>query len=214
MRVWDLADLSLKFERHTDAETVKFQLLDSSWHKSVLLQSDRSVEFHGQGGVHYKTRVPKFGRDLTYHPPTCHLSIATSSPSVFRLDLHRGTFLAPIETSLESVNAISTSDVHGLMGMAGDGLRAEFWDTRAARRVASLDVLPHIASFLPLPLTTSLLPPTSPAYTPPTSPSLTALSFSPDGLHVALGTSTGQVALYDLRRPVPVVVKDHGYGEA
>jgi hypothetical protein len=41
---------------------------------------------------------------------------------------------------------------------------------------------------------------------------LTALRFDDSGLHVAVGTSNGLVALFDLRARRPTVVKDHMYG--
>ena len=43
--------------------------------------------------------------------------------------------------------------------------------------------------------------------------SLTVVKFSEtDPFKVAVGTDTGCVALYDLRRPEPVIVKDHNFG--
>lgn len=39
----------------------------------VFLLSDRYVEFHSQHGHYYKTRIPKFGRDISYHYPSCDL---------------------------------------------------------------------------------------------------------------------------------------------
>lgn len=39
----------------------------------VFLHCDRYVEFHSQGGHYYKTRIPKFGRDFSYHYPSCDL---------------------------------------------------------------------------------------------------------------------------------------------
>lgn len=38
------------------------------------------------------------------------------------------------------------------------------------------------------------------------------MRFDDAGLHVAVGTSTGLVALYDLRAQHPLLVKDHMYG--
>lgn len=49
---------------------------------------------------------------------------------------------------------------------------------------------------------------------PPSSdspPSVTALRYK-DSLNLAVGTSTGQVLLYDLRAARPHLVKDHYYG--
>lgn len=42
-------------------------------------------------------------------------------------------------------------------------------------------------------------------------PSVTALCYK-DSLNLAIGTSAGQVLLYDLRSPRPHTVKDHYYG--
>lgn len=39
----------------------------------VFLHCDRHVEFHSQHGHYYKTRIPKFGRDFSYHYPSCDL---------------------------------------------------------------------------------------------------------------------------------------------
>ena len=59
MRVFELSDLAMKFKRHTDAENVQFEIISDDWTKTILLQADRSIEFHSQGGLHYKTRVPR-----------------------------------------------------------------------------------------------------------------------------------------------------------
>jgi ribosome biogenesis protein ENP2 len=61
MRVFELSELSMKFDRHTECDTVQFELLSEDWTKSVLLQSDRTLEFHSQFGLHFKTRIPKVG---------------------------------------------------------------------------------------------------------------------------------------------------------
>lgn len=58
IRVFDLEELSIKFERHTDSETIAFSLLEDDWSKLALLQSNKSVEFHTQGGIYYNTAVP------------------------------------------------------------------------------------------------------------------------------------------------------------
>lgn len=39
----------------------------------VFLHNDRYIEFHSQSGFYYKTRIPKFGRDFSYHYPSCDL---------------------------------------------------------------------------------------------------------------------------------------------
>jgi ribosome biogenesis protein ENP2 len=42
-------------------------------------------------------------------------------------------------------------------------------------------------------------------------PEVSAMRFASDGLTYAVGTSTGQVLLYDLRSTAPMLIKDHQY---
>ena len=103
MRVWDLDHLAIKFERHADVEIVdlivsffrlliyftrpnyrhrtrRSQILSDDWTKTLHLQADRTIELHTQRGVHYRTRIPRFGR-------TSH----TISPVAMRSLVHRET---------------------------------------------------------------------------------------------------------------------------
>lgn len=59
-----LPHLSLSFARHTTTLNLTFLLLSSDYSKSLHLQTDRSLEFHTPQGCHYKTRIPRYGRDL------------------------------------------------------------------------------------------------------------------------------------------------------
>ncbi|KAI8078671.1 WD40-repeat-containing domain protein [Halteromyces radiatus] len=196
MRVYEFAEVSMKFERHTDAETVNFELLSDDWTKSVLLQNDRSIELHAQGGIHYRTRVPKFGRDLAYHFPSCDVMVAASGSEVYRLNLDQGRFLNSIQTDgHEGVNCIKINPAHQLFGMGTSNGTVELWDPRSKARVGILDHLP--------------LPPSLVNNTPT---EVTALAFRNDGLSMGVGTNTGHTLLYDLRASVPYMVKDHQYG--
>ncbi|KAG0691955.1 hypothetical protein DFH29DRAFT_1085125 [Suillus ampliporus] len=53
-KVWDLDELHLKFERHSDAENVDFIILSDDCTKIMHLQNDRTIELHTQGGFHYR----------------------------------------------------------------------------------------------------------------------------------------------------------------
>ncbi|XP_034015517.1 nucleolar protein 10 isoform X3 [Thalassophryne amazonica] len=146
IRCYDTYQLSLKFERCLDSEVVAFDILSDDYSKLVFLHCDRYVEFHSQHGHYYKTRIPKYGRDFSYHYPSCDLFFVGASSEVFRLNLEQGRFL----------NSLQTDAV-----------------------VQSL-------------------------------PSVSALKFN-GSLTMAVGTSTGQVLLYDLRSSLPLLVKDHYY---
>ena len=52
-----------------------------------MLGSDRSLEFHAKFGRYYKSRIPRHGRDLTFHSRTADLYIAAASNEVYRLNL-------------------------------------------------------------------------------------------------------------------------------
>jgi ribosome biogenesis protein ENP2 len=200
IRVYDLDQLCMKFERHTDAETVKFCMLDQDWSKFVLLQADRTLEFHTQGGVHYKTRIPKFGRDILYDPVSCDTMTVGDSFEVYRLNLEQGKFLKSWETKLSEINVIKTSTCHRLYSLGGSSSRIELWDPRSRACIGGIVIHDSERN-------------TSPGH-------VTSLHFLPDGITLAAGTEQGSVYVYDLRRRSdaisgsahdPLQVKDHHY---
>eukprot|EP00197_Chlamydomonas_leiostraca_P004092 CAMPEP_0202871522 /NCGR_PEP_ID=MMETSP1391-20130828/18922_1 /ASSEMBLY_ACC=CAM_ASM_000867 /TAXON_ID=1034604 /ORGANISM="Chlamydomonas leiostraca, Strain SAG 11-49" /LENGTH=663 /DNA_ID=CAMNT_0049552351 /DNA_START=89 /DNA_END=2076 /DNA_ORIENTATION=- len=191
VKVFDLANLSLKFDRHLDAEIVDFQILTEDYSKAVFLCTDRTVCFHARFGSYHKTRVPRFGRDLAYAPFAAELLVAGSAPEVWRLSLEEGRFMAPLPCRSPAVNALGISPVHGLVAAAGEDGQLECFDPRARTSVGCLNA--------------------AAACNAPGS-ELTCVRFDDAGLHVAVGTSTGLVALYDLRAQHPLLVKDHMYG--
>ncbi|KAI9481067.1 MAG: WD40-repeat-containing domain protein [Benjaminiella poitrasii] len=198
MRVFEYADMSMKFERHTDSETVNFEILSDDWTKQALLQNDRSVELHAQGGIHYRTRIPKFGRDLAYHFPSCDLLLAASGSEIYRLNLEQGRFLNSIQTDAEDgVNCVEINPAHQLFGMGTTKGTVELWDPRSKSRVGVLSNLEVPAAY---------------GRDDSTPLEVSALSFRPDGLTMGVGTNTGHTLLYDLRSSVPTIVKDHQYG--
>ncbi|KAJ3315353.1 Nucleolar protein 10 [Boothiomyces sp. JEL0838] len=199
IRVWDLDQMSMKFERHTNCENVTFEILSEDWTKSVHLQTDRTVEFHSHYGMHYQTRVPKFGRDLTYHYPSCNVLIGGASNEVWRLNLEQGRFMAPLETSLPEVNVCKISPAHQLFGFGGSNGKVEFWHPTEKKRIGILDVAEAVVSKIDSSLLDAV-------------PEISSIEFGADGLSFMAGTSTGQIVLYDLRRPTPLIVKDHQYG--
>ncbi|CCD24692.1 ribosome biosynthesis protein ENP2 NDAI_0D03780 [Naumovozyma dairenensis CBS 421] len=191
IHVYDFANLSLKFDRHTDSENVDFIMISDDWTKSVHLQNDRSIQFQNKGGLHHTTRIPKFGRSLAYNKVNCDLFVGASGNELYRLNLEQGRFLNPFKTDTEGVNHVSISDANGLISVGMEDNVVEFWDPRARSRVAKL--------FLENELENS-------------SFQVTTTSFRKDGLNFACGTSNGYTYLYDLRTSAPTTVKDQGYG--
>ncbi len=60
------------------------QILSDDYSKAAFLCQDRSIHFHAKFGQYYSTRVPSFGRDLTYAPFSADLLVVGSAPEVYR----------------------------------------------------------------------------------------------------------------------------------
>uniref|UniRef100_A0A3Q0RUV8 Nucleolar protein 10 n=1 Tax=Amphilophus citrinellus TaxID=61819 RepID=A0A3Q0RUV8_AMPCI len=195
VRCYDTYQLSLKFERCLDSDVVAFDILSEDYSKLVFLHCDRYVEFHSQHGHYYKTRIPKFGRDFSYHYPSCDLYFVGASSEVFRLNLEQGRFLNSLQTDAVENNVCDINPIHHLFATGSAEGRVECWDPRVRNRVGKLDCA--LSSLTEGTEIQAL-------------PSISALKFN-GSLTMAVGTSTGQVLLYDLRSSQPLLVKDHFY---
>ena len=206
-----LPHLSLSFARHTTTLNHSFVLLSSDYSKSLHLQTDRRLEFHTPGGCHYQTRLPRYGRDLKYDRHSAEALIPAvgvngdGSGEVYRLNLEIGRYMKPyqvdvggddfttagggalqggINTGSVNVAAIA-EDSHNLLAFGTSIGTVEFWDPRTKARVGILGSQEG---------------------------EITALDFDRSGLSLATGTSEGLVQIFDMRRPVPILKKDQGYG--
>ena len=191
-RVYELGELAMKFERHTDCENVALHILSEDWTKMVMLQADRNVDFHGPLGKYHSVRIPKMGRCMEYDAGSCELLVGASSRELYRLNMDRGQFMAPFEVA-GAVNAVQVAPFHSLYGVAEDGGMVEFWDARCRERVGGFQMLAEDEG---------------------DSVDATSLLFMPDGLGVAVGSSQGKVGMWDLRNSKPLYVRDHQYGLA
>ncbi|CAH0516487.1 unnamed protein product [Peronospora belbahrii] len=197
VKVFDVRDLSLKFQRGLDAEVVQFDILSSDFGKLVFLQADRTLAFHAPYGLHYSMRIPKFGRDMMYHRENCELYVAASGSDVYRINLDQGRFVAPLELESPSsaANVLHLNPIHQLIGIGCEDGVVEMFDSRNQHRVGSLNVAAHCAS-----------------KNSDKQLEVTALRFDDDGLTFGVGTSEGQCLLYDLRSSRPLLEKTHQYG--
>ena len=185
VKIFDLENLSMKCESFVDAEIIRLCVLENSFRKLAILRQDRTIEFHAAYGKHYTVRIPKFGRDMLYEKHSCDLVISASSPDVYRLNLEQGQFLSPYVSQSPSVNRVAQSRSIGcLLGFAGEDGALELWDNRTKAYSSRIQI---------------------------TSDELTALQFSPDGLHVLTGTSKGECNLHDLRMVKPLHTREHPY---
>lgn len=195
LKCFDGQQLSMKFERYLDAEAVNFLSLSDDYAKLALLLNDRSIEFHTQQGKHYKIRIPKFGRDLCYNSVNCDLMAVGAGSEVYRINLDQGRFLKPYETSMREMFTCTVSTDHQLLTVGGSDGTVECWDPRSRVRAGLLNVgpglAPHIEGTFKM-------------------PNITCVKYH-KAIEMAVGTSTGQVMMYDIRNDKPYMVKDHRY---
>uniref|UniRef100_K3X238 Uncharacterized protein n=1 Tax=Globisporangium ultimum (strain ATCC 200006 / CBS 805.95 / DAOM BR144) TaxID=431595 RepID=K3X238_GLOUD len=200
VKVFDVRDLSMKFERRLDSEVVQLEILSQDFGKLCFLQTDRNLTFHAPYGTHYSLRIPKFGRDMCYHRENCDIYVAASGTDVYRVNLDQGRFLAPLELNAPAANVVKLNPIHQMLGVGCEDGTVECWDTRSQRRVGILDGIVAYAggvsasSFDEAPV------------------QVTALEFDDDGLTFGVGTSNGHCMLYDLRSSKPLLQKSHQYG--
>lgn len=209
IHVHNLPQLGLSFARHTNSLNHSFVLLSSDYSKSLHLQTDRRLEFHTPMGCHYEVRLPRYGRDLVYDRHSTEALVpavgidADGKGEVFRMNLEMGRFMRSYQVEVGGddeltggglqggihVGSVNTAAIaegsHNLLAFGTSIGTVEFWDPRSKSRVALL--AGHDGE-------------------------VTALDFSQQGLSLATGSSTGMIQLFDLRRPTPMLKKDHGYG--
>jgi ribosome biogenesis protein ENP2 len=239
VKVWDLEQLSVKFERVTDAENVDFvvcsillsrhyqdtldgadeQFLSDDWTKTLHLQRDRSISLHTQGGLHHSVRLPTYGRTLAYHAPSADALIGATGTQVFRFSLEEGRYMTPLEVArnwgdgreseVEGVNVVDVNARHGLWSFGLDGGGGVVEFWDPRSRSALTRLVLPSETLLP-----AQNMDVSSVFAPEQRMAITAMSSHPtDGLSMAVGTSTGHTLLYDLRSPTPFAIKDQGYSE-
>ena len=200
VKCFQTSELSMKFERYLDNEVVQFEVLSEDYTKMVFLQADRSVEFHAQYGSHFKARIPKFGRDLVYHKPSCDLVVGGVGSEAYRLNLDQGRFLQSYNTSATALNSCNVNPMHQFLSFGTAEGTVECWDPRQRKRIGILDVAPSVVGYAGVDVLGG------------EAPEVTAVRYGSDGLSMAVGTSSGHVVMYDIRSDKPLFFKDHQYG--
>ncbi|XP_034591477.1 uncharacterized protein [Setaria viridis] len=193
VKVYELKELSMKFERHLISEIIDFQILGDDYSKLAFLCADRSVNLHAKYGSHYSLRIPRMGRGMAYDCWSCDLLCAASSPDLYRINLEQGRFLASLSSQSPAINAVTRSMVHGLVACGGEDGAVECFDMRKKSSVGRINI-PAVSS-------------------EDYDQEVTSLQFDEDqGYLMAVGSSTGKISIYDLRMSSPLRVKDHMYG--
>jgi ribosome biogenesis protein ENP2 len=193
IKIFETQEMSVKCERGIDAEVLKLSILSDDYTKIAMLLHDRYIELHAQYGRHFRIRVPKVGRDMTYMPNTCDLVTVGATNEIYRLNLEQGRFLAPLESDSEEINCVAyNSTLHCIATGGIDGV-VEMWSMDERQKILELPVKGHKA------------------FENYDMSEITALSFSDDGMYLAIGNEVGKVKLFDIRYPVPIFEKQHQY---
>ncbi|KAK8514652.1 hypothetical protein V6N13_103191 [Hibiscus sabdariffa] len=186
VKVYELRQFSLKFERHLSSEIIDFQVLADDYSKLAFLCADRSINLHAKYGKHYSLRIPRMGRDMAYDCWSCDLLCAASSPDLYRINLEQGRFLSSLNTQSPALNVVSRSKFHGLVACGGEDGAVQCFDMRMKASVAPAGDADE---------------------------EVTAIEFDGSGgFLMGVGSSAGKVLIYDLRSSSPIRVKDHMYG--
>lgn len=184
LKIFDLNEMALKCERGLDDEVVAMKVLSPDYKKVVMACTDRHIELHAQYGRHFKIRVPKMPRCLEYNPHNCDLLVGCSDSEVFRLNLEEGKFASSMKTSSEGINKLLYHPNLDLLFTGGSEGVLDVFDYHTRQPTSKFQVFD--------------------------GEQITAIQKDGD-LTLVLGSSEGQVKLFDLRYPTPFQVKQHPY---
>ena len=190
IRLFDLGELGMKCVRRLDHEIIQSEFLSEDYRKLAMLCADRTIEFHAQYGKHHIVRIPKFGRSMKYDRATCMLYTASSSDSIYRLDLEEGVFLAPLVSNVDEDKVTHTSMALAPLGLplligGMDNGVVQCWDTRDESKPIS-SLVASVEGF-----------------------EVRQLAWSNDGMTIACGLDSGVVKGYDIRSSRVLLERDH-----
>ncbi|CBJ33561.1 conserved unknown protein [Ectocarpus siliculosus] len=216
IKVFEVADLSMKFERHLDCEAVDFMPLAEGYEKLAFLLADRTLAFHAGYGKHHSVRIPRFGRSLAYQRETCDMMVGCGDGEIHRFNLDQGRFRTAMTLPSGSsssqgnptagINKIELCVAHQLLAAGTDDGFVHLWDSRqgqsgGGRAVASLDLRDSVDAAAVTAAEQTL-----------GGFQVSSVAFDTDGLTMGVGTSSAHCLTFDLRSSRPTFVKEHQYG--
>lgn len=194
LKCFSVEDMSQKFSFNADMPICGGVSLSPDFRKFALRSDNRQITVHNTAHVVDRLRVPHTQRCMTFHENSAELLSGGNSHEIFRISLDSGAFVESYKScSNEGINAIDFFPQHGLTLTGGENGVVEAWDPRAnpnkptgAIDVSSLDEIDHEET------------------------GITSFAVDDDGGYIfCAGTSTGQVAIFDIRLNKPLLVKDH-----
>ncbi|CAM9350528.1 unnamed protein product [Ectocarpus fasciculatus] len=216
IKVFEVADLSMKFERHLDCEAVDFMPLAEGYEKLAFLLADRTLAFHAGYGKHHSVRIPRFGRSLAYQRESCDMMVGCGDGEIHRFNLDQGRFRTAMTlpsgssssqgNSTAGINKIELCVAHQLLAAGTDDGFVHLWDSRqgqsgGGRAVASLDLRDSVDAAAVTAAEQTL-----------GGFQVSTVAFDTDGLTMGVGTSSAHCLTFDLRSSRPTFVKEHQYG--
>ncbi|PPS04701.1 hypothetical protein GOBAR_AA15975 [Gossypium barbadense] len=226
VKVYELRQFSMKFERHLDSEIIDFQILDGDYSKLAFLCADRSVNLHAKYGKHHSLRIPRMGRNIAYDCWSCDLLCAASSPDLYRINLEQGRFLSSLNTQSPALNVVSRRFLGIFSYLSSlpivlDNMLTRFADSRIIcfygfskfHGLVACGGEDGAVQCFDMRMKTSIgrINAVSPAGD--AEEEVTAIGFDESGgFLMGVGSSAGKVLIYDLRSSSPIRVKDHMYG--
>ncbi|ELP85072.1 nucleolar protein, putative [Entamoeba invadens IP1] len=194
IKMFELDQLSEKFERRLDAEVIKFDFLEDDYSKLMYMLSDNTMEFHNKGGIQCKIKTPKTGRDFTYFPSDCNVYMATND-KIDVLNLYEGKFNDSIDIEMP-INCFEKSEKYQIIFCGEEEGSVSVLDPRVGNFVSRTQVSNHLVNHLDVNGgQVSKVEVTSMAY---------------DGnLQLLVGTSNGNILTYDIRSQNPLLSSYH-----
>ncbi|KAI4966438.1 hypothetical protein ZWY2020_040843 [Hordeum vulgare] len=122
MKVFELKELSMKFERHMISEIIDFEVLGDDYSKLAFC-----------------VLIVLMGRDLAYDCWSCDLLCAASSSDLYRINLEQGRFLASLTSQSPAINVVTRSMIHGLVACGGEDGAVECFDMRRKSSVGRIN---------------------------------------------------------------------------
>jgi hypothetical protein len=193
LKCYDVNELSMKYSFNADMPIMGGVALSPDFRKFALRGQGRVITVHHSAVILDRLRVPHQQRCLEYHPHAAELLSGGASAEVFRISLETGAFVESYKTSSASgINAIAMFDTHAMTLTAGENGVCEAWDSRMGTPAGQLQIAGSDVTGVEA------------------GSKLTHVSADTlGGLIFAVGTSDGQVVLYDIRSSKPVLCKDH-----
>ncbi|KAB5519370.1 hypothetical protein DKX38_023689 [Salix brachista] len=228
IKVYELREFALKFERHFDSEIIDFQILDDDYSKLAFLCTDRSIYLHAKYGKHYSLRIPRWILCCTIeNKGNVHKTPLINGRSNMmprgRGDLRMGRDMAYDCWSCDLLCAASSSDLYRINLEKGQFLSPLRTQSPGLNVVCRSKLHGLVAcggddgavECFDMRTKSSIGRINAVEHGGDINEEVTALKFDEDGgFTMAVGSSGGKVLLYDLRSSHPMRVKDHMYGSA